>query len=606
MSEELTENPTSQPKASERIVGWEWTLLFIVVAVGGLLRLDEPGLSYFNLHVGRDLYRAMQLLRLDEIPLLGSEMQYGGRVFGPLIYFLYAIPLAIWESPISVGLFIGVTNLVLLVWTWWFVRRYFGPIAAITAAGFYATFPLEIVQLRFLWNPTFLPFMMVGMYHCLYLYSVKQKQWALLGVTFFFAMGFQLHFSVLMAIPVILAAMGSLWKRIDYKVIAASFLLLLVLFTPFFIHELKPNSRAVVKDVIAVEHAKPSVLERHKPNPRAWRNLVHVVSLDWNEDPYGLGFTYLNFLRTHAEEEFGTFAYFLLNLIRVGGLFQLFLWGTGIFVAGKVVNDHRVMRSSLAGDALDDHRTQALKYGLLLGWQFVPILFLSFFNYHTAMAGADSAYALIPLRYYLVTYPAQFILAGVGLQFLLLREESNRVALWGIPTGLVIMGYSFFSIAHLALVNQSGKVLDYTQFRVPNLKVMEAVKEQLLGDFKITADDYYERVYTQNVFQPLVGESTLDWLITQDARAYTNEGLADDHFIFIHAPKLDANPGDAFDQALFQGNATMVRFDEVSDIHLFEIEGLPPEDSETFDPTTKRNYYYREVRMKYLGREGID
>ncbi len=89
---------SSYPATTTVIPRWEWLVLGAIVLVGAILRLYDPGLAYFNLHVGRDLYRALQLLSLDEVPLLGSEMQYGGRVFGPLIYVLYAIPLAFRRS----------------------------------------------------------------------------------------------------------------------------------------------------------------------------------------------------------------------------------------------------------------------------------------------------------------------------------------------------------------------------------------------------------------------------------------------------------------------------------------------------------------------------
>jgi hypothetical protein len=53
-------------------------------------------------------------------------------------------------------------------------------------------------------------------------------------------------------------------------------------------------------------------------------------------------------------------------------------------------------------------------------------------------------------------------------------------------------------------------------------------------------------------------------------------------------------------QALL-GDAKALRVVSVGDIRVIEIEGDVPVDEKVFDAKLKRNYYYREQRMKYLG-----
>ncbi len=597
----------SYPPSPPPVARWEWIALAILLVVGGFLRLYRPDLAYFNLHVERDLYRALQLLRLDEIPLLGSEMQYGGRVFGPLVYVLYAIPLAVSHSPVVVGYFIGLLNTGLLVLTWWFARRYFGQPAGIAAAATYAVFPLEIVQLRFLWNPCFLPLMVLGMYWCLYRYLILEKKWALVGVTLFFAFALQLHFSIVMTLPAIILAL--VWRRRmpPARVVLACAALLFVLFLPMLISEIRggePN----IREVLEAPESRRGMVERHLPNPNAWRNLLHVVTFDWHENPYRLGFTYLYPLREALRDGLGGWFHPLQGLAVLVGLLHFLFWLCGILY---IINNAIAYRRN-ASKWLPDHRrswrNEVLAGLLLLAWQFAPLLFLTFFNYHNPIRSGASA--LIPIRYYLITFPAPFLLAGIGISRLFFDDGCpvRRMKMALVPLSLIFAFYAAVSGAHLANVSRTGVGLPYLFYHAPSLERMKEVREVLLDDFRITVDDYYERVYTWNVFQPLAGEATMDYLITQDARGYENPGLAEGRSVLIWGPVTEGPPGldpppeEEWQLQLPEAGPREVEHREVGRLRILLLEGPVP-DSHPFDPVAKRNFYYREERMRFLARD---
>lgn len=589
---------------------WEWVLLAVTILIGGVLRLYRPELSYYNLHVERDVYRATQLIRGDAFPLLGSEMQYGGRVFGPLIYFLYAIPLAVTRSPLAIGIFIGALNTLLLGWAWAFTRYWFGPVAAITAAALYATFPLEVVQLRYLWNPCFLPLMILGMYSFLYRFLAGRRGWNFVAMVLFFSLAFQLHFSVLMCLPVILLGMIFMRRRPSIPTMGWSALLVVLLFLPMIVHELQIG-RANVKDVIDAPDAVRSLSERYRFNPNAWRNLLHVVTLDWNETGSRLGFTYLFFLKGELQDRLGGRFAVAALVVTLAGAIQFLLWSAGLVCIGATLRGWWGRRHH--GNAAEQHRARLAIFPqlLLLLWQFSPLVFLSFFNFHPM--GKPGLHALIPIRYYLIAFPAQFIIAGLGVGFLIRLGPRLRPLITSLAAA-VIGVYTTLGVTYLSLMAATGVALPYLHYRAPTLAVLLQLREKLLDGFHVNVDDYYERVTAQNVLIPLCGEATIDYLITQDPRAWRNSGLPPGTHLIIWAPHYrqppDLDPPPEAERHLRLPEAAgrpqrILREESLGDLRIVLVEGELPRDVPIFNPESKRNFYYRQERMKYLGKEPL-
>lgn len=587
---------TDTKPAWPAVARWEVIAIIAVIAVAAILRLVRLDLSYFNLHVGRDLYRALQILHYDQIHLLGSEMQYGGRVFGPLVYLLYAIPLAITKSPIGVGVFIGLVNTALVGWLWAFGRTRFGPGAAVVGALLYATFPIEIVQLRYLWNPCFLPLMVMGMYYSLARWAEGGCEWWLVGIVTFFTFGFQLHFSVLMTLPFLAGLMWLARRRPSMRIVGIAVGVLLFLFAPFLWAEFRLRV-ANAEEAVKASVARPSLWERHQPNPTTWINLRHVVTFDWNEEPARLGFTYLWFLREDFEQSHPTLFPAVWALALGATLLHAVLWLAGM---------RTLLGRALAWKRGALGRREGFHAVLLVAWQFAPIPFLTFFNYHQmSVAGMTS---LVPIRYYLVTFPITFLIAGVGFDTLrsALASPASRRMFLAVPA-LLGLFYAGLAAAHLRLVDRTGIALPYLYFHAPSLGRMLELREYLLGDLKMNIDDYYDRTTTQNVFRPGTGEATMDFLITQDPRAYSNAGLGADKQVVIWAPSFPSPAGPPPPDTLAlkvpaAPDGTPRQELSLHRVGLLEIrvyEGAPS-GTDPFDPREKRNYYYRDQRMKFL------
>lgn len=589
---------------------WEWVLLLVVLVIGATLRLVQPELSYYNLHVERDVYRATQLVRFDAFPLLGSEMQYGGRIFGPLIYFIYAVPILFSQDPAAVMLYVGIVNTILLAGTWAFTRYWFGPATALVATALFATFPLEIVQLRYMWNPCFLPALIVSMYFFLFRYAAGRRDWNFLGAVAFFALAFQIHFSVLMAIPVLLAGFAMAGRFPRWRVIGLTVLLIGVLYAPYILHEISSGSGNTV-EVIESKEALPDVARRFAYNPNAWRNLLHVVTLDWNESGVRMGFTYLYHLRAGLSERLGERFPTVNTLVTLLGSIHFVLWLVGVLACLMDVVGYLRDRRSLAAEDRSPRFLSVKPRLLLLLWQFSPMPFLCFFSLHNM--AQEGVPGLIPLRYYLIVFPAQFILVGVAV---------SRIAGWfaaaarplAVIVGVLATGYTVLDASYINLLQRTGIAIPYLYFRTPTLKVLLRLREVLLDKYKITADDYYERVTGQNILVPYCGEATMDYLITQDPRAYTNPGLPKGTHLIVYRPVYRDQPpiriAEETRSLRLPDDASgkpqqVLKEKHLADISVYLVKGTLPTEILVFQPHQKTNVYYREERMKYLGRERL-
>ncbi len=88
----------------------EWLALGAILLVAGALRLGWPGLSQFRLDEAHISALALGIADGQEFPLWGTQSSVGVYL-PPLADYVYALPLAIWKSPLSAVLLTGALNL---------------------------------------------------------------------------------------------------------------------------------------------------------------------------------------------------------------------------------------------------------------------------------------------------------------------------------------------------------------------------------------------------------------------------------------------------------------------------------------------------------------
>jgi len=587
----------------------EWAFFGLIFLGAAALRFTKMDLGWFSLHAARDYYRALELLRGENFPLLGSEILYGGRTLGPLMYLLCAGPLAIRVNVLLVGAFLSALDLAALAMFWLGTRRYFGVAVALIASGFYAVFPLHVMHLRFYWNPAFLPILVLGAWFLLLAASVRRRHWALVGVAALIGLGLQLHLSVgeLVVSAALILAISR--PGVPVRVWAAAALAGALALSPAILHEIE-SRRSNVGEIVTAPVSKRPGMSRFQFNTSGPRNFFLHVRLQMNEDIERVGFCHLQGMADQGPKWLSGGEMALARGINWFGQIQLDLWGVGILVCAREIARYRRVRGALSGVALGRARSRMICHSALLVWQGIPVLAVAFFNFH----GTREAPSLvIGLRYYMTTYPAPFITSALGAAHLArmpfwldlrVARAWGRRAMYGLAAALCL-SHIVFMILMLALMERSGRSIPYPpySFYAPTLRSLDAVRDILLGEARLDAAAWYERVHGQQLGDIWFGETTLDWLITQDARSVTNPP-PDAHLRWLlHAPFVLPGIIESPEPRLPEG-AREIRRWQLGKTGFSVIEYRVEDPSAPMpDNTNLRNYYFRTERMRYLGPE---
>ena len=114
------------------------------------------------------------------------------------------------DSPIPATLFVGVLNVIAVGLTWGLARRYYGPVAAITAGILYAASPWAVIYSRKIWAQDLLPPFVVATVFTGLLGYGEGKRWARWAHWPLLAITVQIHYGAFTLIPLSLL-MLALW-----------------------------------------------------------------------------------------------------------------------------------------------------------------------------------------------------------------------------------------------------------------------------------------------------------------------------------------------------------------------------------------------------------
>src|SRR5207248_5449350 len=150
------------------------------------------------------------------------------------IYFLM-LPALFSPDPLWAAVMTALFNVIAVVLSYLFTRRYFGRLAATIAALLYATAEASIVFSRFIWQPTLLaPFVMLFLF-ALFRGVVEQRQEWLFPALLLLGVMFQFHEITLVLVVPLLVALLLAPQTIRDLVLAIVFLLLI--FAPYLVWE---------------------------------------------------------------------------------------------------------------------------------------------------------------------------------------------------------------------------------------------------------------------------------------------------------------------------------------------------------------------------------
>src|SRR5436305_2085893 len=212
---------------------WEIYPIILIASFLRLYRLDTTAFSYDQSMLFRMAYDAVHY-GLIPATSNGSSIL---TLHPPLTVYLLMLPALFRANPLWAAVMTSLFNVVAVLLTYIFTRRYYGRLAASIAALLYATAQTTIIFSRFIWQPTLLaPFTILFLFALFWGVVERRKGWlfpalVLLGVMY------QLHeLTLLLVVPLVVALLLAP-QTIRTRDIVLALVFLVLIFAPYLVWE---------------------------------------------------------------------------------------------------------------------------------------------------------------------------------------------------------------------------------------------------------------------------------------------------------------------------------------------------------------------------------
>jgi 4-amino-4-deoxy-L-arabinose transferase-like glycosyltransferase len=225
----------------------EHLLLMAILILGAWVRLSALDLGWFHEDQVRDGWAALGILSGRDFPLVGPAVQARLNLFGPLYFYLLAIPYAVSANPVVGIAFLNMLNLFSIYLTYRLGTAMFGSAVGLIASALYAVFPMAVLSGKGLWNPGFIPFFSTLYLWTLWRFLVECRPWTLALVLVLLGVLLQIHLSG--AIFVLLLPVAFLLYRhpLRLRPLMAGILGVALLFAPYVLFEIQQGFPDVQK-----------------------------------------------------------------------------------------------------------------------------------------------------------------------------------------------------------------------------------------------------------------------------------------------------------------------------------------------------------------------
>jgi len=219
---------------NRRLAILEGVALGAILLLAAYLRLNHIDHAEFLWDQAEISKWALRMARLGEIAWVGPPSSTSLHSF-PGTTWLLVIPYALSPSPAVATAFVALLNVLAVLGCHLLTRRWFGRLAAVTAALLFAVAPWAVIYSRKIWQVEFFaPFALL--YACTaWLAFVRRRRWALPLHCLAAAWLVNIHFA---AVPFV--ALTALWvlmfrRRIDWRPLLLGVVLGGLLFVPYLL-----------------------------------------------------------------------------------------------------------------------------------------------------------------------------------------------------------------------------------------------------------------------------------------------------------------------------------------------------------------------------------
>ena len=171
-------------------------LFVVLILLSAFFRFCRLGpLTTFLDDQGRDVLKAAEILKEENIPFIGPMASIGNLYLGPIYYWAITPFLWLWRfNPVGPVVLVALLGLITNVVLFFFISNYFDLISAFLVSFLYALSPLVLQNSRFSWNPNPVPLFSLLWFWFLITFLKRGKDKFLFWAGFCLGILIQLHY----------------------------------------------------------------------------------------------------------------------------------------------------------------------------------------------------------------------------------------------------------------------------------------------------------------------------------------------------------------------------------------------------------------------------
>jgi 4-amino-4-deoxy-L-arabinose transferase-like glycosyltransferase len=212
---------------------WEF---YLILLVAGFLRLYQPGAGEFDADQAVIFGLAHRAVQSGLWPVISNRASIGIEN-PPAVLYMLMLPAAITGNPVLATIMTALLNVVAVLLTYIFVRRYYGRFAGTTAALLYAAAPKLVEYSRFIWQQNMLAPFVVLFFFALFWGVVDRRKGWFCPAVILLSIAIQLHETAFLLIFPLIAALILAPRTVRLRDVLLAVLSFLILFSPYILWE---------------------------------------------------------------------------------------------------------------------------------------------------------------------------------------------------------------------------------------------------------------------------------------------------------------------------------------------------------------------------------
>ncbi|HET8851984.1 MAG TPA: glycosyltransferase family 39 protein, partial [Ktedonobacteraceae bacterium] len=212
---------------------WE---IYLILLVAGFLRFYQIDTSEFDDDQAILFRMAHDAIYHGLLPITSNTASIS-IAHPPGVIYLFVLPAALSANPLWAVVFVGICNMIAVLLTYLFTRRYYGRLAGAVTAFLYATALKPLTYGRFIWQPNLMPPFVVFFIFALFWGVVERRKGWLVPALLLLGILYQMHETAILLLVPLLVAVVLAPGPMRWRDLAFAFVLLLIIYSPYLLWE---------------------------------------------------------------------------------------------------------------------------------------------------------------------------------------------------------------------------------------------------------------------------------------------------------------------------------------------------------------------------------